>query len=143
MPIPFLNKPWIRAPLLLHWSIEAPAAASFILTPYLQIPGASAETKLVLRSYGSLLLATCVLSMVFLSRPLYDDATVTFGFMMAFYHIFPIYRAAARMRNRSGMQGPQSKVLGGPGLHFVAHLACFLSLLSAAVVALVRPEQRM
>ncbi|KAK0617317.1 hypothetical protein B0T14DRAFT_264970 [Immersiella caudata] len=144
MPIPFLNQPWIRAPFLLHWSIEAPAAASFIITPSLQVPGASVETKLVLRSYGSLLLATCVLSMMFLSRPWYDDATITFGFMMAFYHIFPIYRAMARIRNRNrdGMDGAQSKVLGGPGLHFVVHLTCFVSLLGAAVVALVCPEQR-
>jgi hypothetical protein len=142
MPIPFLNQPWIRAPLLLHWTVEAPAAASFLLTPSLQIPGASAETKLVLRSYGSLLLATCILSIIFLSRPRYDDATITFEGMMAFYHIFPIYRAAARIRNGIGMEGKQGRVLGGPGLHLVVHLACFVSLLGAAAVAFIYPEQR-
>ncbi|KAK4453915.1 hypothetical protein QBC34DRAFT_173588 [Podospora aff. communis PSN243] len=144
MPIPFLNKPWIRAPFLLHWSIEVPAAASFLLTPSLQLHNPSPETKLVLRSYGSLLLASCALSIMFLSRPRYDDASIIFGFMMAFYHIFPIYRAMARMQagRRRMREARTNKVLGGPGLHFIVHLSCFLSLLGGAMVTFMYPQYR-
>jgi len=142
MPIPILNQAWIRAPFLLHWTVEAPAAASFLLAPSMQLPGASTGAKLVLRSYGSLLLVTCVQSIFFLTRPRFDDATIGFSAMMAFYHVFPIYRACVRIQNSIGVVGQQGRVLGGPMLHLVLHLACFASLSGAAVVAGLYPERR-
>ncbi|KAK0641198.1 hypothetical protein B0T16DRAFT_211017 [Cercophora newfieldiana] len=142
MPIPLINQPWIRAPFFLHWGFEAPAAATFFFAPSSQLPGASPETKLILRSYGGLLFATCLLSIAFLTRPKYDDATITFGAMMAFYHIFPIYRAVVRIRRGLGVEGTQGRVLGGPSLHLVVHLISFVSLAGAAVVAIKYPEQR-
>lgn len=123
---------WTRLPFLLHSLVETGAAFTFTFRPTTQLPGASPETVLVLRSYGALLWASVFLSGHFALRSKYDRSSVAFGLAMAFYHVFPIYRAYVRLLSRSGRLGEQ-EVLGGPKVHLVVHLLCLGSLVAAVL----------
>ena len=121
-----------QLPLGLHVVIETAAAASFILAPHRQLPSVSPETNLVLKSYGGLLLATNILCLGFILRPVFDDASRIVALSMAFYHVWPCYRAYQRIMNSIGMAGGQRGNLGGPNLHLLLHatLCAFLGLAS-------------
>jgi len=123
---------WTRLPFLLHSLVETGAAFTFTFRPKIQLPGASPETILVLRSYGALLWATVFLGGYFGVRNKYDGSSVAFGLSMAFYHVFPIYRAYVRLLSRPGKLGEQ-RVLGGPKVHLLVHLVCLGSLVAAVL----------
>lgn len=142
--VPVLDCDWTRLPLLAHCCVELTAGYSFIRHPSRQLEvrgGASAspEARLVLRSYGGLLLATALAAYLFYRRPVFDDATAAFALCMAFYHAFPIHRACARIRRRrdTGVSSKDKQappVLGGPPLHLAVHVACLVSLVGAVVI---------
>ncbi|KAK3349917.1 hypothetical protein B0T25DRAFT_549222 [Lasiosphaeria hispida] len=124
-----MTTPWCKLPLVLHLLVETPAALSFILHPTAQLPGCAAEAKLILRSYGGLLLATNLICLGSLARPGVDSTVGLIALCMGTYHLWPTYRAYARMKFGIGMKGVQGAVLGGPSLHFALHVFCFVSLM--------------
>lgn len=123
---------WAKLPLLLHLIIELPAAVSFICKPRAQLPGASVDAVLILNSYGGLLLSTDILCALVLWRDGFDETSVMVCFSLGVYHLFPIRRAYVRL-SRGGGGGIGTGVLGGPGVHLVAHLVCLVTLLMACV----------
>ncbi|KAK0628921.1 hypothetical protein B0T17DRAFT_170608 [Bombardia bombarda] len=134
-----------KAPLLLHLLIETPAALSFLLHPQAQLPGASDDAKLILRSYGGLLLSTNLVCLTLLL----DGTTSTtmaarITLCLGLYHAWPIYRAVSRIRRygRVASGPPKEKgavtVLGGPALHFVVHVVCLVALVGGGLVGMDR-----
>ncbi|KAK1759653.1 hypothetical protein QBC47DRAFT_372686 [Echria macrotheca] len=124
-----------KLPLLLHTLTETPASLSFLLTPESQLPHATPEAVLILRSYGALLGSTSLLSLWFTFSSQTDpESTRIFSLAMALYHLFPIYRAWARMSllPRTPQTPKPKKVLGGPRVHFWVHIICFLSLIASS-----------
>ncbi|OIW24474.1 hypothetical protein CONLIGDRAFT_98254 [Coniochaeta ligniaria NRRL 30616] len=119
-----------KLPLLLHALLETAAALSFVLTPAAQLPGASPEARLILRSYGGLLLSSSILCLGFFLRPGFDSAARLVAGSMAVYHFFPIGRACVRLRRGRAEGG---RVLGGPAVHLVVHLVAVVGLGLSAV----------
>ncbi|KAK3945631.1 hypothetical protein QBC46DRAFT_371237 [Diplogelasinospora grovesii] len=139
---------WLaKLPLLLHAVIETAASLSFILVPHKQLPlppsatsSSSAEARLLLRSYGGLLLSTNLLCFVFFfSPPDLNYASGLVSLCIASYHPFPVYRAYARIQHNIGMSSSspsQKSFLGGPALHLVVHLILFVGLLASGYTLL-------
>jgi hypothetical protein len=120
-----------KLPLLLHALLEVAASLSFSLNPTIQLPNASDEARLILRSYGGLLLSSSILCAGFWLRPGFDSATRLVAGSMAVYHVFPIGRAVVRLRK--AREKTEGKVLGGPAVHLTVHLVALLGLgMSAA-----------
>lgn len=134
-------------PLLLHLLIETPASLSFLLTPHLQLPGASPDAKLILRNFGGLLLATNLACLVLLANNYSGTAddtemrtlTARLCLCVGTYHLWPTHRAWARMK-RGGDKGKQGekKVLGGPKVHLIVHVVCFVALIWGGMLGLKR-----
>ncbi|KAH8884629.1 hypothetical protein GQ53DRAFT_751903 [Thozetella sp. PMI_491] len=123
-----------KAPLVYHALLETAAALSYALQPEAQLPGASDDTKAVLLNYSGLLVSTNVLAAAFAWRPGFDGATRLVVGSLAIYHVFPIFRARAKIQREAALRkGEKSKVLGGPQLHIIVHGLCLASLVSAAV----------
>jgi hypothetical protein len=122
--------------LLCHLLVEVPASLSFLLAAPTQLrePNPSPEAVLVCQSYGGLLLSTNVLCFLFLysrGNSNADDAKSLVAASLAVYHVFPIWRAWARIRRQGGLGrgwAQQAGVLGGPYVHFVVHVLLLLSL---------------
>lgn len=123
-----------QLPLGLHIAIETAAAASFILAPHRQLSSLSTEASLILKSYGGLLLATNILCLGIVLRPVFDDASRLVAFSMAFYHVWPSYRAYKRITMGVGMEGEQASNLGGPNLHLLLHVVLCVLLALVAVI---------
>lgn len=123
-----------KLPLLLHTLLEAAASLSFLLSPAAQLPGASDEARLVFRSYGGLLLSSSILCAGFWLRPGLDSATRLVAGSMAVYHVFPIWRAWARLGTAKHLK-KERKVLGGPAVHLVVHVVAVSGLAGSAVFA--------
>jgi hypothetical protein len=122
----------LKIPLLFHALLEAAAALSFILNPAVQLPSATSdiETRLILRSYGGLLLSSSILCAGFYLRPGFDEATRLVSGAMAVYHLFPIGRSWTRLQMGRVKGG---KVFGGPSVHLVVHLVALVGLGAAAL----------
>lgn len=119
-----------KIPLLFHALLETAAALSFTLNPTTQLPAASEEARLILRSYGGLLLSSAVLCAGFAVRPGFDSATRLVAGSMAVYHLFPIGRAYVRLTRRQAKEG---RVLGGPVVHLAVHVVAVVGLGLSAV----------
>jgi hypothetical protein len=120
-----------KLPLLFHALLETAAALSFTLKPTGQLPAASPEARLILRSYGGLLLSSSILCAAFCLRPGFDSATRLVAGSTAVYHVFPIGRAYVRLRRGGGKK--EGQVLGGSAVHLVVHVLAVVGLgLSAA-----------
>jgi hypothetical protein len=122
----------LKAPLLFHALLETTAALSFLFYPQVQHPTAATdlETKLILRSYGGLLLSTAVLCAGFYFREGFDDPARIVSGAMAVYHVFPIARAWMKLR-MTNVRG--ATFCGGPAVHFLVHWGALLGLTGAAV----------
>ncbi|KAB5583048.1 hypothetical protein GE09DRAFT_1211663 [Coniochaeta sp. 2T2.1] len=126
-----------KTPLLLHAILEALASLSFTLNPSAQLSSTATdvEARLILRSYGGLLLSTSILCGGFYFRPGFDSATRLVAGSMGVYHLFPIARAWSRLRREGrtekGKEG--KKVLGGPGVHLLVHVAVLGGLVGSVV----------
>jgi hypothetical protein len=132
----------LKQALTLHLLTETPASFSFLLAPRAQLPGASPEATLILRNFGGLLMATNLACVVLLTRPADDEITALLCLSLGTYHVWPIARAWTRMKwGRQGArkegQG-EKKVLGGPVVHFVVHVACLVMMVGSAGAVLLR-----
>ncbi len=135
-----------RLCFILHMLVETPAALSFPLATQSQLAAPSAEARLLLRSYCGLLMATNLIGLVFALQDShgYSDADISgpVAGSLAFYHLFPIFRALARIRRRSSSGPspspspdrlpPAPSTLGGPWVHVVVHFTCLVCFLATA-----------
>jgi hypothetical protein len=120
---------WARTAFILHSVVELPAGITFAFFPNVQLPNASPDASLILRSYGGLLLASAGLSTAMYRRMTLDDASQIVALALAFYHVWPIVRAVTRLWRGIGLEGQQGKVLGGPAFHLLVHVGCLAALL--------------
>lgn len=140
-PPPTQTQTHLQLPLLLHLLVETPASLTFLVTPAAQLPPAAArspEARLVLRNLGGLLLATNLVCLAVLASLAPADAAAGDGqqrrlaasvcLCLGTYHVWPAYRAYARLRGYAGASGRGNRVLGGPVVHLVAHVLCFVAL---------------
>ncbi|CAK7564951.1 MAG: hypothetical protein SEPTF4163_002857 [Sporothrix epigloea] len=145
---------------LLHAAVETPAAVTFIFMPERQLSsdfvasqvgkGSGTEVTLLLHNLGGLLASSVALSLVVAiwgcttasnstpsgSTSIGISAALRGGIALALggYHLFPCRRAYLRQKYRIGINGRHGNTLGGPSVHLVVHIVCFVALLSAAVV---------
>lgn len=148
-----------RLAFLLHAVIETPAAATFVFAPQRQLSpallasstGGGAEVVLLLQSYGGLLGSSVLLSLVMAiwgctpaspsSLPsISSHLRGLIALALGTYHLFPSRRAYIRRTQSIGLQGPQSKTLGGPAVHLAVHIACFVALTSAGLLELYKGQ---
>ncbi|KAK3898215.1 hypothetical protein C8A05DRAFT_19153 [Staphylotrichum tortipilum] len=137
--------------LTLHLLTELPASLSFLLAPTAQLPSASPDARLILRNFGGLLMATNLLCVVLLFHHQNPTATIRGGCddddrliallcgCLGTYHLWPCYRAYARLKGGkgSGMRGEKA-VLGGPAVHLVVHVVCLGAMVGGAGWVLIR-----
>ncbi|KAK2030416.1 hypothetical protein LX32DRAFT_323512 [Colletotrichum zoysiae] len=131
----------IKLPFLLHVAIETAAASSFILNPASQLPAPSPAARLLLQSFGGLLLSTNLVCLIFVARPS-DETTRHVAAALAFWHAWPCWRAYVRLA-RPEVDGTGrdkhdaelvKKTLGGPGLHLAVHVGMLVLFAGAALV---------
>ncbi|KAF6809920.1 hypothetical protein CSOJ01_06629 [Colletotrichum sojae] len=125
-----------KLPFLIHPIIETAGALSFILRPESQLPRPSIAAHLILQSLGGLLLSTNLICLAFLWRQEFDDTSRLVAASLAFWHVWPCWRAYVRL-TRPGVDGKasvQTKTLGGPVVHLSVHAMLFLSFVVVAVV---------
>ncbi|CAK7262763.1 hypothetical protein SEPCBS57363_000209 [Sporothrix epigloea] len=145
---------------LLHAAVETPAAVTFVFMPERQLSsdlvasqvgkGSGTEVTLLLHNLGGLLASSVALSLVMaiwactsasnstlpgatsigISAPLRGGIALALGG----YHLFPCRRAYLRRKYSIGTSGRHRKTLGGPSVHLIVHIVCFVALLSAAMV---------
>ncbi|KAH8729458.1 hypothetical protein BGZ61DRAFT_529660 [Ilyonectria robusta] len=113
-------------PFLCHILIETPAALTFILRPSSHVSPLPPSAGLLLQSLGGLLLASNLIALIFVRRPL-DDVARHVALALAFWHMWPCYRAVVRLSRRadgeirSGEEAATGKTLGGPAVHLLIH----------------------
>ncbi|KAL2149353.1 hypothetical protein VTH82DRAFT_8701 [Thermothelomyces myriococcoides] len=144
--------PPTKLALLLHLLVEIPASLSFLLAPHAQLPGASAEARLILRNLGGLLAATNLIVLVILLSNPAEAVSATAAaaaetyrltawlcLCLGTYHVWPIHRAWVRMKwsLSSSHKKEEKKVLGGPAVHFMVHVLCLTALLGAGLVGVL------
>ncbi|KAH7019328.1 hypothetical protein EDB80DRAFT_869992 [Ilyonectria destructans] len=79
------------SPFLCHILIETPAALTFILRPSSHVSPLPPSAALLLQSLGGLLLASNLIALIFVRRPL-DDVARHVALALAFWHMWPCYR---------------------------------------------------
>ncbi|KAI0129869.1 hypothetical protein BJ170DRAFT_290765 [Xylariales sp. AK1849] len=123
-----------KLPFALHAAMETAAALSFILTPEKQLPGCSPATKLVLQQYGGLLLSTNFICLVVLLQPEFDGFSKMIGAALGSYHIWPSFRAYARLSQQIPSDSNDASTLGGPVVHLMLHGLCLIMFIYAVIV---------
>ena len=134
-------------PFAAHAAIETAAALTLMLAPGRQLPGCPPAARPILRQYGALLLATNLVCVAVLLDP--GQGPSGFGRLprliaaaLAFYHVWPCFRAYARLCAVAGLGGGAGghdddkrarSILGGPAVHLAVHLLCFVMFVSVAV----------
>ncbi|TLD23034.1 hypothetical protein PspLS_07464 [Pyricularia sp. CBS 133598] len=136
-----------KLPLVLHIAAETGAANTFLRHPrtQLKIRGADhadvqREADLVCANLGGALVATNFVALVVLLRPgdvleaaALDETSRLIILALASYHIFPMYRAFARLTSPGAALKYQDVPMGGPAVHLLVHWVCFASLLCSAL----------
>ncbi|TLD13853.1 uncharacterized protein PgNI_04791 [Pyricularia grisea] len=140
-----------KLPLVLHIVAETGAANSFIRHPrtQLRIRGADhadvqREADLVCANLGGALLATNLVALVVILSPgggvggaaaaeVLDETSRLLVLALASYHVWPMYRAFARLTSPGAALKYQDVPMGGPAVHLIVHWVCFASLLCSAL----------
>lgn len=148
--------PFLKQALTLHLLTETPAALSFLIAPAAQLPGATPEAKLILRNLGGLLAATNLACVALLAHwaALPERLSALLCASLGTYHVWPAYRAWARLRMAAaddagrgdegkgkGRVEKEKKVLGGPVVHLVVHVLCLGALWGGAAAVLMRAQE--
>ena len=140
-------------PFLVHASIEFAAGINFLFHPSEQLSSLAPQAEAVIRQYGVLLLVSVIIALIFATRDV--DSTsrkASFGMRygeiiqavehfltprsgnvsgaLSIYHLAPITRAYSQI---NGGVFDFGKALGGPAVHLVVHVICFLSLFQLCV----------
>ncbi|CAI4215452.1 unnamed protein product [Parascedosporium putredinis] len=123
-------------PFLAHALIECIGATSFILYPASQIPNPSREASLVSQLVGGALLQSSLIALIIAFKSefavdsgAWDNADRALALAFAFWHVWPCYRAIARIQSRGGEGAKTQQTLGGPVVHLGVHsvlLSAFL-----------------
>ena len=112
-----------QLPFGIHVITETLAAASFILRPETQLATPDAETKLVLQLLGGLLLTTNLIAIAIATRHVFDETSRLVAAAFTFWHLWPSYRAYARLTGPATASGAKTRsTLGGPLSHLSAHV---------------------
>jgi hypothetical protein len=113
----------LKFPFILHAAIETLAGISFVLQPELQIAGAEKFSAgyLVVQSMGGMILSSNLICLIFIARPVFDDTSRLVAGALAFWHIWPSYRAMVRILRGDGTKTEQTQFLGGPPAHLAFH----------------------
>ncbi|SPN99021.1 uncharacterized protein DNG_02060 [Cephalotrichum gorgonifer] len=111
-------------PFLLHALTELIASSTFLLSPSSHIPSPSSQATLVSHLLGGALIHSALTGLIFAFRDVWDDTARRVALAFGLWHLFPCYRAVARIR--TGMGGkpqpePERSTLGGPVLHLGVH----------------------
>ena len=125
-----------RLPFAFHAIIETAAALSFILAPEKQLPNCSPAAKLILRQYGGLLLATNLVCLAVIAQPTFERTGQLIAAALGSYHIWPAYRAYARLQPGAvvgDVRVEGAGTLGGPMVHLIVHLLCLGMFIVAAM----------
>ncbi|KAI0175420.1 hypothetical protein BJ166DRAFT_514720 [Pestalotiopsis sp. NC0098] len=115
-----------KLPFLLHTVIETPAAFTFIFTPHRQLQDVQPATRLILQQYGGLLLSSNLVCLVLCTSDSLGHVENWLAAALGFYHIWPCYRAMARLSGPVLGDVRHTAVLGGPLVHLIIHLLLFL-----------------
>ncbi|KAI1362258.1 hypothetical protein F5Y08DRAFT_277872 [Xylaria arbuscula] len=119
---------------VMHAAVETAAAISFIVQPEQQLPGCTPAAKLILRQYGGLLLASSMICMIVVASPgCSANATRLLAAALGSYHVWPCFRASARLRHQAQYDTHENSVFGGPLVHLLVHSVCLGLFLYAAI----------
>ncbi|KAK6518208.1 hypothetical protein TWF506_005367 [Arthrobotrys conoides] len=140
-------------PFILHSLLELPPSLLLLFSPLSFIPRRSPQDinsiSPVLRQYGAILLSSSIFSFLLSVTP--DDILITSNaegwtlhrlsaVSLAFYHVFPIFRALERIQGGERAvvfpffgTGGSMKGMGGPGVHLITHLVVGGALLRFAL----------
>lgn len=121
-----------QASLLVHLVIEIPASINFLLRPSSTLSAEQPHSHGVIRQYGLLLFTTNIIVALLLREIFHDELTARIAGVLALYHIGPIARATAKLK-----QERSNDALGGPWLHLSAHVLCATMLLASSVQKLM------
>lgn len=114
-------------PFIFHIVIEIPAALTYILKPSSHVNPLPESARLILQSFGGLLLTSNLVALVFLRRP-FDDTSRQVAIAFAFWHVWPCHRAVVRLnRGGDGEAASTKGTLGGPALHLAIHSTLLVS----------------
>lgn len=110
----------------LHAIIETAAGIDFILHPERQLPGCTAAAKLILRQYGSLLLASSAICVIVLvdSAGFNTATTRLLAVALGSYHAWPCYRAWVRIQSEAQSKAEKTSMFRNPYFHLLDHVVC-------------------
>ncbi|OAL36181.1 hypothetical protein AYO20_04595 [Fonsecaea nubica] len=123
---------------LVHVVIEIPACLSFYLFPSRQLGVHTPHAHAVIRQYAALILASVLVAMVFVNKPL-DDTSGKVAGALAIYHVAPSIRSVNRLVTQAQLQKPI--IISEAFLYLVVHVICFVALLRDAWCALYKENQ--
>jgi hypothetical protein len=125
-----------KVPFAFHAIIETAAALSFIITPEKQLSNCTPAAKLILRQYGGLLIATNLVCLAVFAQPTFESSGQILAVALGSYHIWPAYRAYARLKPgvvAGDVRLQDAGLLGGPMVHLIVHILSLGMFLAAAL----------
>lgn len=122
-----------KAPFLIHDIIATFAGLTFVFRPHAQLQPLSPSAALILRCYGGCILFTVLISLAFLVRPVEDETTRLVALALAFWHVWPSYRAVVRLQDDIDVKNELGRTLGGPTVHLGVHGLLFLMFLYTGI----------
>lgn len=110
-------------PFLLHILLEVPAGFNFLLRPGEQLPQPAPGAHSLIRQYAILLLASCLISLIFWRRRPCDLTSRRVAGALAVYHVGPLVRASSRLWHTYGGSDEEAygRAGGGPVVHAIVH----------------------
>lgn len=130
----------LHAAFGLHIVVEIPAALNFIVNPSeeLQLATPSPSAEALIRQYALLLICSNLIALVFLLRPI-DKVSRRVACSLGLYYLGPAVRAISRLIRNEPALGTS---LGGPAIHLVVHMFCFVAFITGIIPWLVGNRKR-